>query len=887
MKFISDCIQHICNTHSNLSNIKIVLPHQYSIVYFKKEFKKKINNNFFPEFITLSNFIQEYSKLSLIEDISLWIIAYSIYLKKNPEEKFYNFLKWIPTMLNDFDNILFYNNIPKQIINFMTSNQRIQSWNLNLKLKNYQHAPKDLLFWKTISIFYDDLNKELLQKKIALRGMISRIAFNNIIKNNNIKDFHYFIGFNFLNHFESKIIKHLIKDKKAEIIINADKYYIDNNIQESGKFLRKILKWEEINPKKLNFINKNFSNFKTIKQYPLHSSIMNAKILINILNKIPQKEYKDTAIILCDEKLLLPVIQSLPKKIKKININLDISFSSFSISLFFLKFFQIKNEIKKNKNKIYFFDLKELLDNSFLPEKLKLSGNLLLQKLVNNNTLFIDHKIIINHFKNFPIHKLFHQHKKPKIFIQQLIHFTNYIIKNYNDNNNTNKIILIGINELLHQFYEILYELNFFSDFQSLYLLFKKLIQQKKLSFIKNVDGLHITGLIQATPLNFKNLIILSANETAKVNKNNKKSFIPLTIKKQFKINDFVNNEAIITYYFYQLIQNANNIHFTYNICNNEEKHHFIRQLEAESPHKIETIKYKFLYQSNFKKKTIIKKTLYVQKKIDNWLNQGLSSTSIGIYLKNPINFYKKYILNIQEYKTVEKQISNKEIGKLIHIVLFNCYKNFIKKKLKINDFNDIENSINFHLNDTIKKLKIYPIKFGINYLHIQLAYKLIKSIIQFDRKLIDEGNSLQIINLEHPLKINFPINKKYSTSFKGIIDRIDILNDVTRIIDYKTQVSNKEYIFSSSIKNNEQHIIQMIIYLYCYAKTNQLKYLQIGIWGFNKINDGVKLLYYINNDNNKTNILQFNKIEQLIYLKLKKIIQEIINFKKPFIEKE
>lgn len=887
MKFISNCIKHICTNNSNLSDIRIILPNQYSTIYFKKELKKNIIKGFLPNFITFSKFNEEYANLSSIKDMPLWIKSYLVYLKIDPQEQFCNFLKWIPIVLQDFNDIISFTNTPKKIINFMMSKKRIESWKLNLKLKNYKNIEENLLFLKKIKVFYHELNKELLKNQIALPGMISRIAYKNIIKKSSIKQFHYFIGFNSLNKFESKIIQFLIQNKTAEIIVDGDEHYLKNNIEESGSFFRKIFSWSVINPKKLNFIENNFSNSKKIKEYPLNNSVLNAKILTNILKEIPKKEYKKTGIILCDTKLLLPILQSIPKKIQNINTNLGLSLSSFSINLFFLKFLEIKSKNQKYKKKFYFFDIQELLNHNFFPKKLKLSSEEIMKILIKNNTIFIENKILIKHFKKFPIYKLFTNHQKPEIFIKQLITFTKYLIKKNditNINNNIN-IILKEINNLLNEIYEILYFSNFFCDFASLYLIFKKLIQKKKINFSKNLNGLHITGIKESSLLNFKNLIIISANESSISNKINTPSLIPLIIKDKFNINNTLNIESIFTYQFYRLIQNANNIHITYDTSNNEEKHHFIRQLELNSIHKIETIQYKFSHKSNLKKITKIKKTLYIQQKIFDWFKNGVSPNAITTYLNNPINFYKKYILNIKENKTIEEEISNQTIGRLIHKVLLKCYKKFIKIKLKLDHFTYIESSITSHLNNTIETFKINPTNFGLNYLQIKLAHKFIQQIIEFDKKLIYEGNSLKIISLEHPIKIKFSTNNIYSNLFRGIIDRIDILNNVTRIIDYKYQAKEEYILSSSSIKKNEQHIIQMIIYLLCYAKKKKINYIQIGIWGFNKINEGIQLLHYIQKKE-KTNLLEFKKIEKLIISKLKKIINEIMNFKKPFIEK-
>lgn len=888
MKFISDSIEHICNYHSDFSNVTIILPSECPILFFKREFKKKIFNGFLPQFTTISEFNQQFSGLAVIDGISLWINAYQIYLKKNPKQAFGDFLKWIPSVLNDFNDILLFSDHPQQLLEFMISIERLESWNLQFQLKNYKSAEENLFFWKKLAEFYKDLNEELLKKKLALPGMISRLAYKNILnRSDEIRGFYYFLGFNALSTFESKIIRHFIKYYKAQIIIEADEYYLKNQNQESGKFLREILSWNEINPKKINFIRTHFSDPKTIKQYPTSNSIMSAKILGNLLLRIPENEYKDTIIVLCDEKLLLPVIQSIPENIKKFNLTIGFSLACSSVSCFFLKLFEIKKiqSETQNQNKgIDLPDLQELLKNPIFSEKLQSKIESFFEQLKNKNLVFILNNEILNYFSDSPLRVLFDYYENIDSFIEALLNFTSYIIK-YSSKNQINIAIFEAIKYQIIRFHRLLVQCNFNYDFQSLYLLFKQLIQEEKVNFIgQSLQGVQIMGILESQLLGFKNLIMLSVNESIIPKGRVDNSFIPFDVKSKFKINTFIDHDAIFAYHFYRLIQNSQNIHLVYENSDDKEKSRFIRQLEFESPHYIESVNFNFSLHSNLKSLISIEKKLFVQNKLNNWLKRGVSSFSLGTYLQNPIDFYKQYVLGIKEIDSIQKEISTRTMGILVHKVLENCYNNFIGKEIKFQDFDSIYNLVDVYLKNFIRELKISPLDHGFNYLNIQLARKMIIKIISFDKKLISEGNSLKILHLEHLFQTDFYVNQKYSVTLKGFIDRIDVLNGVTRIIDYKI-ISKKEYPLLESFKSDSNHSIQMLIYAFCCFHKMNLKELQVGVWGLNKINEGIKLMYYKINTQNKKNILQIQDLQMMLHL-LQQLIIEIMNFEIPFLEK-
>lgn len=890
MNFIKNCINNILNNHSDLSKITIILPNKTTYPFFKKEFSKKINFGFLPNFFLISEFTKKLSNLILIEKIPLWLYSYNIYKKIDPKEKIDHFLKWIPIIIDDFNNILRSSEEPKKIIKFLSSEQRIKNWNLKLNLSFYKIAKKDIFFYKKILIFYEILNKELFKTSQALEEMIPRIAYSNIIKNSHqIKSFYYFIGFNSLSIFEYKIIQYLIKIRKADIIIDADMYYLYDKNQESGFFLRSILNWKEINIKKINFIKNNFSKKKKIKEYPLGNSIMNAKIIYNILEKIEEKEYKNTGLILCDNNLILSTLQSIPKKINQINLNVSFSLHSLSITHFFIFFFEIKLKYKKlNIKGLYFNDLCELLNNNIFNNKFKNQITLFFNYLTKKKIFIVDNKLIINFFKNSPINILFKNYTNSLSLIKEIQNFINYMIT-YNKNNIINYQILIIYKNIFIKFYQIIKNEKNIRNIKTLYLIFKLLIKEEKNNFTnKFIDNaIYITDFFNSQLLNFKNLIILSVNDSILDKKNNaNNSFIPFSVKDKFNINNFLNKESNISYYFYRLIQNAKNIHLVYEISDTEEKSRLIEQLDLESKHQITSINYEFKQKSNLKKIISIKKTKYIQNQILNWLSNGVSASALQKYIINPIDFYKTYILKINEIKNINTEISSKDFGFFIHKFLERIYKNYIGKELKIIDFISINKYINKYFLEFYKNLNINLIKFGFNYLEFQFFKKTIFKIINFDKQLVESGSILKILYLEKKIKINYLIKKNILIKFKGSIDRIDILNGVPRIIDYKSKSNISYEIEQKNIDKSTIYNIQMIIYSFYVLKKFKFKKIKFGIWSFIEANEGVKFFNYKIDQNNKNEILKCKDFEYEIN-KVKDIILEILDYKIPFLEKK
>ncbi|MDH3003824.1 MAG: PD-(D/E)XK nuclease family protein [Candidatus Shikimatogenerans sp. JK-2022] len=261
-----------------------------------------------------------------------------------------------------------------------------------------------------------------------------------------------------------------------------------------------------------------------------------------------------------------------------------------------------------------------------------------------------------------------------------------------------------------------------------------------------------------------------------------------------------------------------------------------------------------------------------VKKKIKNYKKYNVSFTLINYYIHNSLYFFY-YLLNIDNYKYIN--------GLIIHKVLNNLYKKYININLNLKILKKIKKNLNYYL----KKEFIYFFK---KYFFVDkeliLKYKILKqfliNFINCDKKLLLNGNKIKIIYLEKKIKKIIKINKKDKINIKGVIDRIDLLNNNYRIIEYKSFINYKKnnlffnkkklfLIFKKKIYNN---ILQLLIYsLLLY--NNKIKYIYNTLYLPSNINN-IKNLKINNNTLISNNLI--NKIKFLI----RKIVNYILNKK-------
>ncbi|HAI80473.1 MAG TPA: PD-(D/E)XK nuclease family protein, partial [Chryseobacterium sp.] len=257
-----------------------------------------------------------------------------------------------------------------------------------------------------------------------------------------------------------------------------------------------------------------------------------------------------------------------------------------------------------------------------------------------------------------------------------------------------------------------------------------------------------------------------------------------------------------------------------------------------------------------------IEKTPKVLEKLNEW-KKKISASHLTSYIYNPVDFYLTKILNTRETSEIEEELSQRSYGNLVHYSLQDIYEKFIGKELTVSDL-EISNEVIIDvINRAIEKLK-HQTEFyekGMNFIHKSIAERVVRSVIDYDRNLLKQGNSLEILSVEgnfEDVQFFLDSEKTDPVYFYGFIDRVDRLNGNLRIIDFKT-AKTKNLSLSVPKKPEDEEKLEKLFFrddykqamqlcVYAYSGLNEEKYpdnfLQCGIWSFAEVNKGVQNLH-------------------------------------------
>ncbi|HET6244000.1 MAG: PD-(D/E)XK nuclease family protein [Bacteroidetes bacterium] len=904
--FLAQTARYLFEKHgSDISEICIVLPNRRAGLFLKTHLAALHDKPFWaPEIFSVEDFLSQITGITICDNISLTFRFYAIYKELEGEnaQAFDEFVKWAQVLLHDFNEIDGYLADTEKLFSYIDETRAMEVWNPDGSSptdfqKNY------LKFWKSLGIYYQKLKQDLTSRNQAYQGLVFRIASEDIVKHleKHEETRKYkkiiFVGFNALNQAEEKIIRALLEIGKAEILWDSDSYYLNDKNQEAGKFLRKFIGKEVIKNNTALFAKESSNN----KILWIENLIENQKKEINIIG-VPQKtgqaktaghilsklhttdNYKDTALVLADEQLLLPVLNSLPQQVSQVNVTMGYPLRNTPFSGLIEAIFQLQeNSLRMNSsiNNLTFYhkDILKFLNHPYLNyiKNISLKHKELFEKIISEiktkNSVFLkpsEINTISSHFgETYDSIKPFFisWNNNPGAALENILDLINILAVEIEKFNNSNEKsieaeYLYYYARIVRQLKTLLKDYDGISDLKTLKAIFIQLVSAQTLPFYgEPLKGLQLMGMLETRTLDFDTIILLSANEGILPSGKSQNSFIPYEIKKLFKIPTHTEKDAIFAYHFYRLIQRAKNIFVLYNTETDEfgsgEKSRFVTQLIYELP-KINanvSIREQVLsipVANEIPVTTSIIKTDDIIEKIEKLCETGFSPSAINTFTNCPLDFYYKYIVGLREETEVEETIEAASIGTFIHDALFELFKPFIEKKISSKDIESMKDKVGNAVTKAFSaKYALNEMNQGKNLLTLNVAKNLILNFLNKEKENIKnlEAKNIPMIikSLEEKTEAHIIVKvgqTDKTIKFKGVTDRVDQIGNISRVIDYKTGfVDEKELKMDdlSEISNREKSkSLQLLLYSLLFLSKNPDSSVNSGIISFKKLSAGV-----------------------------------------------
>lgn len=877
--FIGNVAQFILDNYTSPGDVCVVLPNRRAGLFLRKELTAKLNGpSWSPALFSIEDFVFELAELQPCDQPELLLALYRI-VKSTPgheDEPFDAFCKWAPALLADFTEADLWLADPEKLFGNLTEIKHMEHWSLGEPgLTDFQK--KYLHFWDQLTLWYGQLRVEILSRGKAWSGLAHRLVAENIATNERLQQWpHYiFAGFNALSASQERIFSVLKSSDKAELLWDADRYYLEDDLNEAGLFLRANReKYFRSQHSSFEHVHDFFTQTKkNITLIAAARNVSQARAAAGFLEIEGQSFAADeTAVVLADEQLLTPMLNALPARFSDVNITMGYPMRSTPVYTLLQVLFSLHenaarlNVISKDGElKYYHHDVTRLLRHPYIIASVKDPHALIhiIQTIGKRNMTFVSPAQMRSMRGDELVDAgWFIPWKSGEDCMQQLGRIVDRLREVFAGKEETPLDL-----EYIYQLHLVLNRISTlisdWSEFSSIHAIKNLLLQVFGSSTIpfsgEPLAGLQVMGLLETRCLDFKNVILVSANEGVLPSQSAQHSFIMYDLRRAFNLPVHQERDALSAYNFYRLLQRAENICLVYNTDQDtfgvKEKSRFVSQLMYELPQVNKQLNIRTLISGAELDASVLSNAVAINSSPEivalaaAKATEGFSPSLINLFRECRVKFYFRYIAGLREEKEVEENVDQNTLGTIIHAALEKLYEPYLNQPLQPEHIDAMKRLVPSACKDAFHRL--FPDEesdAGKNHLAGKIAQRYISNYLDIEgdriRSQIQKGVPNTVVGLEQTLQTEMDVNG-VRVVFKGNADRIDHMGNVVRLIDYKTGLVEANELriagtenFSGTDKFGKA--FQLMMYAWLYLKsTNNDAVIQPGIISFRKIRQG------------------------------------------------
>lgn len=847
---------------NDLSRTVLVFPNKRANLFFNGYLAGESDQPIWaPAAMSISDLFQKLSVQKTGDPIRLVCELYKVFKEETQsQETLDDFYFWGELLISDFDDVdknmvdadKLFSNLQglKNLMDnydFLDKEQEeaIRQFFQNFSIeRRTELKEKFISLWDKLGSIYHRYQENLTELGIAYEGMLYRNVIEQLDTERLKYDKYIFVGFNVLNKVEHQFFKLLQDADKAMFYWDYDLFYTQQiKKHEAGEFLKRNL---QDFPNELP--DSYFDSFKTPKNIRyISASTENAQARflpewIRTTFSNSECEEKENAVVLCNEALLLPVLHSIPQEVKNVNITMGFPLAQTPVYSFINAAMELQtNGYRSDTGRFTYEAVSAILKHPYT-QQLSTHADSLEDELTKTNRFYpLPSELKQDDF----LSNLF----TPRSGIKDLCDYLVGLIKDisilyrkegeYNDIfNQLYRESLFQSHLKINRLYSLIEsgELNVRTD--TLKRLISKVLTASNIPFHgEPAIGMQVMGVLETRNLDFRNLVMLSLNEGQLPKSGGESSFIPYNLRKAFGMTTIEHKNAVYAYYFYRLIQRAENITLLYNTSsdglNRGEESRFMLQLLVEGPHEI-TREYLEAGQSPQSNQEIqIEKTPEVLRRIyraydsSNPKSVILSPSALNAYLDCRLRFYYRYVAGLKTPDEVSAEIDSALFGTIFHLSAQLVYTeltangNMIQKEDLERLLRD-EVKLQSYLDQAFKKelFKVAPEEKpeynGVQLINSKVILSYLKQLLRNDLQY----TPFEMVAMEKKVSEEMTIQTgqgPFTLRLGGTIDRMDAKEGTLRIVDYKTGGSPKtpaniEQLFTPS-ETRPNYIFQTFLY--------------------------------------------------------------------------
>ena len=923
--FISELAERLYDRYGDeVSSLRMVFPSRRARLFFSDALASVARRPLWqPRFESLGEIMERVAGMCLSDEIKLVTELYKVYSRYH-DESFDAFYFWGGMLLADFDQIDKYLIDADMLFSNMGDLKALESdrsyltaeqieviarfWrSFGLESEFSEEKERFMTIWRSMADVYHGFRDRLREQGLAYEGMIHREAAERLSGEEAVEwsddpQARYVVaGFNALSECEKRLFRRMYGSGRVEFYWDYDDYYVGNPDYEAGLFLRENIR-NFPSPSGERLSCDRFRRPKRIEIVSAPSDSMQCKYVHEFLSGLIERGIrpgKQTAIVLTDESLLLPVLYSIPEQIEQVNVTMGYPLrQTMAYSLVEL---QSRRKPGRDGEPMYYHsDVTGLLLHPYVRACDPAAAGLAAE-ILRRQSIYVRRSMLVPGSVIDPLFAPAGSWQELSAYIRDSLSLVILHAASADDVRQRREFFSVIVdricrleNSLAGSGLEVTTPV-----FAS---LLRKMLQDVRIPYEgEPLSGVQIMGILETRNLDFEHVLVLSVNDdTFPGNRAVSSSFIPYNLRYAYGLPTPQHHEGVYAYYFYRLLQRAETVHLAYCSRSDDkrtgEPSRYVYQLEYESPHR--PLRRAIRLGVNLTKTEPVSasKTGRTARILEEYLDGGgrsLSPTAFYQYVECPLRFYFRHVAGLKPVEEIAEEVDLPMFGTILHRAMELLYMPLLgdpspqRTIASLPGTPAVKEAVVRAVNEEyLQDPKATEEEYGGSVLLVRdVVRKYIDScILPYDAS--QRGYAVE--RLEAPVEYRVPLERDgrvRSVGFAGKADRIDRLSDgALRVVDYKTGKPHNRFrdvaaLFSSVAAERSPAVLQTLLYAMMLSQSENCD-VQPALYYVRSMQDERFSPLLVEGDRP---VLRFSDYRESLNGHLQKTLSELFDFSKPF----
>lgn len=819
---------------TGISDLHIIFPGKRARLFFNEALLALTGGRpmWQPRYLSMDDLIHSLSPLASGDRLRLVAELYRIYNEYHPEP-FDRFYRWGEMLLSDFDTIDKYlidaealyanvsdlHDIEDRFGGLFAGNDEslelVRNFWETFDRKGARSVEQQqfLKIWRSLYAIYSRYKARLREIGIGYGGMIYRDMAESLDCSADSDErfdgrIFCFVGFNALNECEKRLFGYLKEKGIGRFYWDYDNYFYRSDDQEAGRFIRRNV--ARFGDDASAFARDNFVQPKRIETIATPSDILQCKALYRELEAICEQQGfvdKETAIVLTDESLLLPVLHSIPPAVEHLNVTMGYPLSATIPYILLERLLMLQHHVRDGR--FSHTDVSGILAHPYVTERAAAAAAAVAERIAAWQTLWVPPDF-------FAEDELLRRIFRPVTEVAEMQRYLEEILSGFgavasdSEEARERKEFIFTMLEQIIRLGNTVRECGIDLSLRIYIPLLRQTLAKSRVPYEgEPLSGLQVMGILETRNLDFDNVILLSLTDDTFPGNRDGDSYVPFNLRQAFGLPTPQDHEAMYAYYFYRLIARCRRLTMMYSSASDDkqrtgEQSRYIYQLEYESPHTVERasvdlrIDYRPVEPIRVEKSPVIVRRLQEMEFYPSKLNR---------YIDCPLKFYFADVERLETPEQIEQEVTHLDVGNTLHRTMELLYAPQVgrpdaARRVAALAGTDLQAVVEQAMADVLGERGRNIDLNGRMLLLRDIVVRYAENIRRYDSR--EGAEPFVVRGVERKMKHTFEWAGRQIV-LAGVADRIDLLGDGTlRIVDYKSGGNTPEFVSVENLFSDE-----------------------------------------------------------------------------------